>query len=111
MNNLQHTGCKDVYWEYVGLFKDVFVKYYLDKDEKVLHQISLSGEHYCLRKVLPDFWDTYEVFLAESISGQIADQNRQYYSIGFSTDELVSLSRREAESLEDEWVRNSTFCG
>lgn len=111
LNNLQHTGCKDVYWEYVGLFKDVFVKYYLDKDEKVLHQISLSGEHYCLRKVLPDFWDTYEVFLAESISGQIADQNRQYYSIGFSTDELVSLSRREAESLEDEWVRNSTFCG
>lgn len=111
LNSLQYTDCKDIYWEYVGLFKDLFVKYYLDETTMILHQVCLSGEHYCLRKVLPEFWDTYEDFLAESISGQIADQNRQYNSIGFSTDELVSLSRREAESLEDEWVRIFPICG
>lgn len=117
LNSLQYTDCKDVYWEYVGLFKDVFVKYYLDEKTMTLHQVCLSGEHYCLRQSFPEFWVPYEEFIAKEVSDQVTEfkqttyEVRRYYSTRLSAGDMTQLSRKHAEYLEDEWVRNSTFCG
>ena len=117
LNSLQYTDCKDAYWEYVGLFKDVFVKYYLDEKAKTLHQVCLSGEHYCLRQSFPEFWVPYEEFIAKEVSDQVTEfkhttyEVRRYYSTRLSAGDMRQLSRKHAESLEDEWVRNSSFCG
>ena len=95
----------------------MFVKYYLDKDAEVLHQVCLSGEHYCLRKSLPEFWDSYEEYLAYTISNRIAEGikepygERQFHNTVFSTEGLISLSRKDAEHLEDEWCKQFTICG
>ena len=118
LSTLQYHGdCADLYWEFNRLYKDVFVKYYLDKDAEVLHQVCLSGEHYCLRKSLPEFWDSYEEYLAYTISNRIAegikepDGERQFHNTAFSTEGLISLSRKDAEHLEDEWCKQFTICG
>lgn len=117
LSSLQHTDCKDVYWEYVALFKDVFVKYYLDKNAETLHQVCLSGEHYCLRKSLPEFWVSYEEYIAQEVSTQIDSfkkttyEFRRYYSTRLSTGDITQLSRKQAEHIEDEWCRKFTICG
>ncbi len=118
LSTLQHhKGCADLYWEFNTLYKDVFVKYYLDKDAEVLHQISLSGEHYCLRKSLPQFWFSYEEYIAGEVSAQIdslkktTNEIRRYFSLGLSTGEMPQLSRKQAEYIEDEWCRQFTICG
>ena len=117
LSSLQHTDCKDVYWEYVGLFKDVFVKYYLDKNAETLHQVCLSGEHYCLRKSLPEFWVSYEEYIAQEVSAQIDPfkkttyEMRRYYSTRLSAGDMTQLSRKLAEHIEDEWCGQFTIGG
>ena len=117
LSSLQHTDCKDVYWEYVGLFKDVFVKYYLDKNAETLHQVCLSGEHYCLRKSLPEFWVSYEEYIAQEVSAQIDSlkkttyEMRKYYSTRLSAGDMTQLSRKLAEHIEDEWCGQFTIGG
>lgn len=112
LSGLQYTDCKDVYWEYAGLFKDVFVKYYLDEDAEILHQVCLSGEHYCLRRSSPQSWIPYEALVAEDISEHMAEmmkptkESRQYYAAEFSFEDMTPLSRKQAEHMEDEWVMN-----
>jgi len=116
LSSLQYTGCGDVYWEYVGQFKDVFVKYYLDENEATLHQVCLSGEHYCMRKSFPDIWLSYEEYLAKAISDHISDsidetdRVHQFYSAEFSSEGLINLSRKQAEYVEDEWHRQFSAC-
>ena len=112
-----HEECADLYWEFNRLYKDVFVKYYLDEKEKTLHQICLSGEHYCLRKSLPEFWISYEEYIAEEVSAQIASfkkttyEIRRYYSTRLSAGDMTQLSRKQAEHIEDEWCRQFTIGG
>lgn len=95
LRELSVTDCADAYWEYVGLYKDVFVKFYVDNDNGVLHQISRSGEHYLLYRSLPEFWET----------------GSACRDVASFADGLLEISRRTAESIEEEWCRNFTICG
>lgn len=110
LSSLQYSHCKDLYWEYVGLFKDVFVKYYLDEELEILHQVCLSGEHYCLRRSSPQLWQTYEELTVAAFSEQLAtsinrsDGGHRFQSVRFSEENLKQLPREQAERLEDEWL-------
>jgi len=112
LSTLQYHGdCADLYWEFNRLFKDVFVKYYLDEENNVLHQVCRSGEHYCLQKSLPEFWDTYADFLAQAISEQAKDGTHRFYRTEFSAEGLTEITRRQAEQMEDKWCDEFQICG
>lgn len=71
-----------VYWEMVGLYKDIFVTQFLDEENQVLYQVAASGEAYCL-----------------------ASNNPQWLPvIGELPNTLIRLPRRESEYLEDRWT-------
>lgn len=75
-----------VYWEMVGLFKDLFVRYYyvtlgFGEDDAQLLQVAASGEAYTFRKGELEWRPETETNI-----------------IG-----LPVLTRKEAEQLEDEW--------
>ncbi len=72
----------DVYWEMVGLYKDLFVSYYLDEAKSVLYQLDTSGDCYWLKKGLPQ-WKPLE---------------------GAIPKKAVQLSRKDAERIEDNWA-------
>lgn len=84
-----------VYWEMVGLFKDLFVEYYHVKEfcppgyeEEYLLQVCLDGTAYRLDKRDPE-WQKIQ------------------YRDGLIEEDDILLSRQDAERLEDEW--NKTF--
>ena len=53
---LQHIPeTSEAYWELSGIYKDLFVKYYIDEPAGVLYQISASGESYYLEKGIPQW--------------------------------------------------------
>ena len=87
------------------------MKYYLDEENNVLHQVCRSGEHYCLQKSLPEFWDTYADFLAQAISEQTKDGNHRFYRTEFSAEGLTEITRRQAEQMEDKWCDEFQICG
>ena len=107
---MQCSACADSYWEFTGLYKDVFVQYYLDDKSNTIHQICLSGEHYCLNKARPDQWKTYKECLAKEISDNLetlisgSEPARQFHRLHFSTEELTNISRKQAERIEDMWL-------
>lgn len=76
--------CEKAYWEFVRLFKDVFVKYYLDRENEIIYQVSVTGTIYFLRKGNPA-WNS----AVEEIS-EIAE-------------DIVKLTRKDAELTEDIW--------
>lgn len=110
LSSLQYSHCQDIYWEYVGLFKDVFVKYYLDEKLEILHQVCLSGEHYCLRRASPQLWLTYEDLMVAELSEKCAISINQsstehhFRGMHFSAENLKQLPRKQAERIEDEWL-------
>lgn len=69
------------YWELVGLYKDVFVKYYLDEENEVIFQENILGEAYWLKKGTPQ-WRPVE-------------KEKPL--------EVRTISRKVAEGLEDDW--------
>ena len=72
----------DVYWDMVGLYKDVFVTYVYDQTEKIIYQLDTNGENYYLKK-----GDTkWYPFENEKISSQ-----------------ALVIPRSDAERLEDNW--------
>lgn len=83
----------EVYWEMVGLFKDLFVKYYQSFPipgyyEDYLLQVCADGTAYRLDKGYPE-WK------------RICDPQ------DLIEDECAEMPRKDAEALEDEW--NKTF--
>ena len=93
--------CENAYWEFTGLFKDVFVKYYLDSENEIIFQACDVGSVFCLKKGNPMWYDA----LAE-ISDYIAkniDGKPRYYKTNPIPDNAELLSRKDAELTEDIW--------
>lgn len=79
LQNIPQTT--DAYRELSGIYKDLFVKYYIDEDAGVLYQISASGESYWLEKGIPQ-WKALKQPMADSIA---------------------EIDRKTAERTEDIW--------
>lgn len=98
----QNSDCSDAYWEYVALCKDVFVKYYIDKQNDVIYQISLDGTGFYLQKTNL-MWENILEAHAQNISAKATQTTtKQYFSV-FASDDVKEISRKEAEFLEDMW--------
>lgn len=72
----------EIYWEMVGLYKDLFVEYYLDEDNTMIYQSCADGTCYALTKGNPE-WK-----IAELPAG------------------LGKVNRVDAERMEDNWKAN-----
>lgn len=80
MQNDSNTA--PVYWEMVGLYKDIFVQYYLNDTATAIYQVSADGESYLLQKGDTN-WYPYE---------------------GAVPDHATQIARYAAERLEDTWA-------
>ena len=95
--------CEKAYWEITGLFKDVFVKYYLDKKNDVIYQASDNGVVFYLKKGSP-MWNDAIAELSGTISEDITnDDNPHFYNVNPIPDDAELISRKEAELTEDIW--------
>lgn len=74
---------RDVYWEMVDLYKDIFVTFYRDEDEEneAIYQVDASGEVYCCLRYEPK-WEPFDEELLETVS---------------------YIPRKLAERLEENW--------
>lgn len=81
-----YPECKDFYWEFVGLFKDVFVKYYIDEKNQVIYQMCGNDGAY----------------------------NKRYDYKWYVTDAvpecLKEIGRLRAEFVEDMWKEELLRC-
>lgn len=100
--------CEKAYWELTGLFKDVFVKYYLDSGNNIIYQACDTGVIYSLMKGSP-VWKNVVNELSSNISENIvSDDNKpQFYSLNLIPEDAVAISRKEAELTEDIWNNQS----
>ena len=100
--------CEKAYWELTGLFKDVFVKYYLDSENNTIYQSCDTGVIYSLMKGSP-VWKNVIDELSSNISENIvSDDNKpQFYSLNLIPEDAVPISRKEAELTEDIWNSQS----
>ena len=81
--DLQDDGeAKDLYWEFVDLYKNLFVTYYLDDEEGILYQIAHGLYGYAMTR-------------EELMWNQIEDQVPEGAEV---------ISRSEAEALEEFWT-------
>ena len=85
LQNIPET--ETAYWELVGVYKDLFVKYYIDEQAGLLYQLSADGEDYYLEKGIPQ-WKTFKHAMPESVK---------------------EIDRKTAERTEDNW--NEVFWG
>ncbi len=99
-------GCEAAYWEFVALFKDVFVKFYINPEENLLYQICLDGEAYVLSRETP-MWILYEEAVSIQISADIDSGMAQpgFYKTHMDVSDATELSVKEAEFIEDMWVK------
>ena len=107
--DIQDTpGCEKAYWELTSLFKDVFVKYYLDSENNIIYQSCDTGVIYSLMKGSP-VWKNVIDELSSNISENIvSDDNKpQFYSLNLIPEDAVPISRKEAELTEDIWNSQS----
>lgn len=77
-----YTQTEGVYWEMTGLFKDLFVSYYVDDDKGVLYQVCEDGSIHSLKKGKPQ-WNT---------DSKKVSRNAR------------AISRKEGERIEDNWA-------
>ncbi|MDO4531729.1 MAG: HD domain-containing protein [Bacillota bacterium] len=77
MQNYMETS--EIYWEMVGLYKDLFVEYYLDEERDIIYQCCADGTCFALQRKDP-VW-------------QEAAHPKH----------LPLIVRRDAERLEDNW--------
>lgn len=76
-----YPECAPVYWEMVGLYKDIFVRFYCDMQTARLYQVCIDGTSYMMEKGNPE-WKPFEGPLSETAE---------------------SMNRIEAEKTEDAW--------
>ncbi len=72
---------RQVYWEMVALYKELFVDYYIYPGARTIYQISCGGQGYVFRQS-GNIWEPFNEPLPE---------------------EAMRLTREEAELLEDSW--------
>jgi len=86
LSELQHIPqTAGAYWELAGIYKDLFVKYYIDEDNGMLYQIAESGESYRMAKGIPQ-WKPLKQPLPDNVT---------------------ETDRKTAEMTEDKW--NESF--
>lgn len=71
---------QNAYWEFVGLYKDVFVTYYLDETKGMLYQQDTNGDIFALKK-----------------------GNAQWKEGAKLSKGVVQVERKHAERIEDNW--------
>ena len=82
-------AARDIYWEFVNLYKDLFVTYYLDDEEGILYQIAHGLYGYAMSR-------------EDLMWNQIEDQIPENAEV---------IPREEAESLEELWTfRKEELC-
>ena len=69
----------EIYWEMVGLYKDLFVKFYIDSETDIIYQDCADGTCYMLRKDICE-WEPAEL-----------------------PEGLPAVPRHLAERIEDNW--------
>ena len=79
MQNYRSTSW--VYWEMVGLYKELFVTFLLDSSRDIIYQVDAAGEGYYLKKGKPE-WKPFE--------GNISKK-------------AIQIPRKQAERLEENW--------
>ena len=96
--------CEKAYWELTGLFKDVFVKYYLDNKNAIIYQVCETGTIYYLKRGNP-VWEDALAKISSNIAEHITanDDMPHYYNTNPIPDSAVSVSRKDAELIEDMW--------
>lgn len=75
-----YPDIKDAYWEFVGLYKDVFVTYYMDEVKGMLYQQDTNGDIFALKKGKPQWKEESKI-----------------------SKHAVQLERKHAERIEDNW--------
>ncbi|MBQ3199393.1 MAG: bifunctional (p)ppGpp synthetase/guanosine-3',5'-bis(diphosphate) 3'-pyrophosphohydrolase [Firmicutes bacterium] len=78
----KYPECAAVYWEMVGLYKDLFVRYYLDKRTNTLYRFCLGIAIYALQKGTPQWTEYQEKHIPENAE---------------------PIERLAAEHMEDDW--------
>ena len=79
-------ACKGAYWEFVALFKDVFVTFFIDEERKTLYQVCEDlNEGYYLEKGNP----CWKLILPEK-------RNKL-------PETAIQIARKDAENIEDHW--------
>ncbi len=95
-------ACKEAYWEFVALFKDVFVKFFIDVESNTLYQICEDlNECYYLKKGDP-LWKS----INENISNEALDKINippHFYKLNPIPNTAIQIARKEAENIEDYW--------
>ena len=77
-----HAETADVYWEMTGLYKDLFVAYFIDDDRGRLYQISADGARVVLDKGKPQW---------KELDGELPKTARL-------------IERRDVERIADTWA-------
>ena len=77
----QYSETADVYWEMTGLYKDLFVRYFVDDSKDALYQVNADGEGYVMKK---------DKLQWKPLKNKVPKKARQ-------------IHRREAERIEDNW--------
>lgn len=96
-------GCEKAYWEITGLFKDVFVKYYLDRKTDIIYQACDAGAIFYLKKGRP-VWNDAVAELTSSISEEgLKDNQPHFYNVNPIPEDAELISRKDAELTEDIW--------
>ena len=86
VNMQSFYACKEAYWEFVALFKDVFVKFFIDEERKTLYQICEDlNEGYYLEKGNP----CWKLILPEKRNKLL--------------ETAIQIARKDAENIEDHW--------
>lgn len=101
-----NSDCAEAYWEFVGLYKDVFVKYYLDEADEFLYQQSDDGTIYGMKKGNPQ-WLEVKVSIPDATA---KPDIPIYFRLQWKPDEAVLIPRHEAELLEDIWNKAFWDC-
>lgn len=83
LNEMQYDkDARDVYWEMVDLFKDIFVSYYYHWEYESIYQVAITNENYYLTASIPEWKKLTE----EVPSG------------------AEKIDRKLAERIEDNWI-------
>ena len=80
----EYAETEELYWEMVGRYKDIFVKFFIDEMKGEIYQFSACDQKYVFRKETLN-WEPFD---------------------GFLTDGARPIPRKEAEMIEDNWAES-----
>lgn len=112
-----YPECAAVYWEMVGLYKDLFVRYYLDKSADTLYQFCFGVSTYALQKGNPEWTEYKEKRIpenAERIERLVAERTEDDWNTSFwqrhesdISDASYGMTKNMMQtSTEQNWLAN-----